>query len=49
MNEVFADMLDVCVVIYLDDILIFTDDPHNTPNKCVKYSDGSDFTTLRQT
>jgi len=28
MNEVFADMLDVCVVIYLDDILIFTDDPH---------------------
>jgi len=28
MNDVFTDMLDVCVVIYLDDILIFTDDPH---------------------
>src|SRR5882672_7925478 len=28
MNDVFADMLDVCVIIYLDNILIFTDDPH---------------------
>jgi len=25
MNEVFADLLDVCVVIYLDDILIYSD------------------------
>jgi hypothetical protein len=31
MNDVFKDMLDVCVVIYLDDILIYSDDPakHN--------------------
>jgi hypothetical protein len=31
MNNVFKDMLDVCVVIYLDDILIYSDDPakHN--------------------
>jgi len=27
MNNVFKDMLDVCVVVYLDDILIFSDDP----------------------
>ena len=25
MNEIFADMLDVCVIIYLDDILIYSD------------------------
>ena len=25
MNKVFADLLDVCVVIYLDDILIYSD------------------------
>jgi len=27
MNNVFKDMLDMCVVVYLDDILIFSDDP----------------------
>ena len=26
-NEIFADMLDVCVVVYLDDILIYSDNP----------------------
>jgi len=26
MNNVFADLLDVCVVVYLDDILIYSDD-----------------------
>ena len=26
MNEIFADMLNVCVIIYLDDILIYFDD-----------------------
>ena len=26
MNEIFHDMVDVCVVIYLDDILIYSDD-----------------------
>jgi len=26
MNNVFSDLLDVCVVIYLDDILIYSDD-----------------------
>ena len=26
MNEIFADMLDVCVIVYLDDILIYSDD-----------------------
>jgi len=25
MNEVFANLLDVCVVIYLDDIYIYSD------------------------
>jgi hypothetical protein len=26
MNEILADMLDVCVIVYLDDILIYSDD-----------------------
>ena len=25
MNDIFADLLDVCVIIYLDDILIYSD------------------------
>jgi hypothetical protein len=29
MNEVFKELLDVCVVIYLDDILIYSDNPAN--------------------
>jgi hypothetical protein len=27
MNDVFGGMLDVCVVVYLDDILIYSDNP----------------------
>lgn len=27
MNEVFADLLDVCTVVYLDDILVYSDTP----------------------
>ena len=27
MNDIFADMIDVCVVVYLDDILVYSDDP----------------------
>jgi hypothetical protein len=27
MNEVFKDLLDMCIVVYLDDILIYSDDP----------------------
>ena len=32
MNDIFTDMLDVCVVVYLDDILIYSDniDTHKT-------------------
>ena len=32
MNDIFADMLDVCVVVYLDNILIYSDnmDIHKT-------------------
>ena len=26
MNDIFADLLDVCIVVYLDDILIYLDD-----------------------
>ena len=26
MNDVFSDLLDVCVIVYLDDILIFSED-----------------------
>jgi len=27
MNKIFADLLDICVVVYLDDILIYSTDP----------------------
>src|ERR1700678_1729901 len=27
MNDIFGDLLDVCGIIYLDDILIYSDDP----------------------
>jgi Reverse transcriptase (RNA-dependent DNA polymerase) len=27
MNDIFGDMLDVCVIVYLDDILIYSDNP----------------------
>ncbi|KAJ3473163.1 hypothetical protein NLI96_g13105 [Meripilus lineatus] len=27
MNDIFSDMVDVCVVIYLDDILVYSNDP----------------------
>ena len=32
MNDIFADMIDVSVVMYLDDILVYSDDPeqHST-------------------
>jgi len=26
MNDMFSDLLDMCVVVYLDDILIYSDD-----------------------
>jgi len=26
MNDIFSDLLDVCIVVYLDDILIYSDD-----------------------
>ena len=26
MNDLFSDLLNVCVVVYLDDILIYSDD-----------------------
>jgi Reverse transcriptase (RNA-dependent DNA polymerase) len=26
MNDIFADLLDICVIIYLDDILIYSED-----------------------
>ena len=27
MNDIFADMIDISVVMYLDDILVYSDDP----------------------
>jgi len=26
MNELFADILDICVIVYLDDILIYSEE-----------------------
>jgi len=31
MNDIFSDLLDVTVVVYLDDILIFSDNPADHP------------------
>ena len=38
MNDISADMVDICVIIYLDDILVYSDniDQHRT-----QYSVGS--------
>ena len=36
MNDVFKDLLNVCVVIYLDDILIFSDNPTEHHNHVCK-------------
>jgi hypothetical protein len=27
MNDIFSDMLDVCVIVYLDDVLVYSDNP----------------------
>ena len=27
MNDIFSDLLDINVIIYLDDILVYSDDP----------------------
>jgi hypothetical protein len=29
MNDIFSDMLDVCVIVYLDDILVYSDNPED--------------------
>jgi hypothetical protein len=29
MNEIFRDLLDVCVIVYLDDILVYSKDPRD--------------------
>ena len=29
MNDVFADLLDVCVIVYLDDLLVYSSDLAN--------------------
>jgi Reverse transcriptase (RNA-dependent DNA polymerase) len=38
MNDIFADMLDVSVIVYLDNILIYSE------NMSAKYFDNSDYT-----
>ena len=41
-NDIFSDMLDVHVIIYLDDILVYSDDPKE--HMFAKYSDRTDST-----
>jgi hypothetical protein len=26
-NDIFSDMLDICIIVYLDDILVYSEDP----------------------
>jgi hypothetical protein len=26
MNDIFADLLDICITVYIDDILVYSDD-----------------------
>ena len=33
MNDVFADLLDICVIVYLDDILIYSEDVDKHPEQ----------------
>ena len=40
MNDIFLDLLDVTVVVYLDDILIYSSEPSRHKSRCAKsYSD----------
>ena len=41
MNDIFGDLLDQCVVVYLDNILIYSDNPNNTQNMSRKSSGAS--------
>ncbi|KAL7281329.1 hypothetical protein ACG7TL_004638 [Trametes sanguinea] len=49
-NDIFSDLLDVCVVVYLDDILIYSDNPeqhreHVKENKLFAQADKCEFHT----
>ena len=33
MNDIFSDLLDVLIIIYLDNILVYSDDPTPTQHK----------------
>jgi hypothetical protein len=26
-NDIFSDMLDICIIVYLDNILVYSEDP----------------------
>jgi hypothetical protein len=28
-NDIFSDMLDICIIVYLDDILVYSWGPHS--------------------
>src|SRR5271168_4960031 len=46
MNNIFGDLLDVCVIIYLDNILIYSDDPKEHKKhvrEVFRRSDNTDF------
>ncbi len=36
-NKIFAEKLDIFVVVYLDDILIYTEDPRQPQVKAVRW------------
>jgi hypothetical protein len=46
MSEVFKDILEVCVVVYLYDILIYSEIPTSTSNMYARFCDAFVRTTL---
>ena len=46
MNDIFADLLDVCTIIYLDDILIYSDSMSDHTLHVQKHSNASGTTVM---
>jgi Reverse transcriptase (RNA-dependent DNA polymerase) len=48
MYDIFSDLLDICVLVYIEDILIYSDTLDNIGNTSKKFSTGSASTSSTQ-